>query len=104
MVFYSQNGNQRPVRLSEKTRQFAYDSLHRKYGLDTLKTMSVSLDDVDGFNELSAIKKYDHAILRIAETAPIRICEGELVSGAATLGMAIQHMIPAAYGGESICF
>lgn len=103
MIFYSQNGNQRPVRLSEKTRQFAYDSLHRKYGLDTLKTMSVSLDDVDGFNDLSAIKKYDHAILRIAETAPIRICEGELVSGAATLGMAIHHMIPAAHGGESIC-
>mgnify|MGYP007084611787 CR=1 FL=1 len=35
MEFYTQGGLRRPVRLSEKTRQFAYDSLHHKYGLDT---------------------------------------------------------------------
>ena len=103
MKFYTQNGNQRPVRLSEKTRQFAYDSLNRKYGLDTLKTMSVAVDDVENFNELSALKKYDLATMRIAETAPIRICKGERISGAATLGMAIQHRIPATHGEKSIC-
>jgi len=102
MEFYVQNGNKRPVRLSEATRQFAYDSLNRKYGLDTLKTMSVSLDDVENFSALSDIKKHDLAILRIAEKAPIRICEGEKISGAATLGLAIKHMIPATYGGNHI--
>lgn len=102
MKFYTQNENNRPVRLSEQTRQFAYDSLNRKYGLDTLKTMNVSLDDVDGFNELSAIKQYDLAIMRIAETAPIRICEGEKISGSATLGLAIKHLIPAKYNGTHI--
>ena len=71
MEFYTQNGNKRPIRLSKETRRFAYDSLNRKYGLDTLKTMSVSLDDVDGFNNLSALKKHDLAIMRIAERAPI---------------------------------
>ena len=103
MKFYTQNGGKRPVRLSEKTRQFAYDPLNRKYGIDTLKTMSISLDDVDNFNELSVLKKYDLAIMRIAEKAPIRICEGEMLSGAATLGMAIHHCIPATYGEKSIC-
>ena len=47
MEFYTQNGNKRPVRLSEKTRQFACDSLNRKYGLNTLKRMGVSLDGVE---------------------------------------------------------
>ena len=102
MEFYTQNGNRRPVRLSDKTRQFAYDSLNRKYGLDTLKTMSISLDDVENFSELSALKKYDLAITKIAETAPIRICKGEMVSGAATLGLAIKHLIPATYNGTHI--
>ena len=102
MEFYSQNGNQRPVRLSEETRTFAYHSLNRKYGIDTLKTMGVSLDDIENFNGLSALKQYDLAITRIAETAPIRICEGEMVSGAATLGLAIEHLIPATHNGKHI--
>ena len=103
MKFYTQNGGKRPVRLSEKTRQFAYDSLNRKYGIDTLKTMSISLDDVDNFNELSVLKKYDLAIMRIAEKAPIRICEGEKISGAATLGLAIKHTVPATYNCTPVC-
>ena len=103
MKFYTQNGGKRPVRLSEKTRQFAYNSLNRKYGIDTLKTMSISLDDVDNFNELSVLKKYDLAIMRIAEKAPIRICDGEMLSGAATLGLAIKHTVPATYNGTPVC-
>lgn len=102
MEFYTQNGNRRPVRLSEKTRRFAYDSLNRKYGLDTLKTMSVCLDDVENLNELPEIKKYDLAIMRIAEEAPVRICAGEKISGAATLGLAIKHLVPASYNGTPV--
>jgi formate C-acetyltransferase len=100
MEFYTQNGRQRPIRLSEETRQFAHDSLNRKYGLDTLAVMSVALDDVAGFEELSAIQKHDVAIRRIAAEAPIRICENERISGAATLGTAILHRIPVSYHGE----
>ena len=88
--------------MSDETRQFAYDSLNRKYGLDTLKTRSVSLDDVENFNELTALQKHDLAIKRIAENAPIRICEGEKISGAATLGLAIMHLIPATYNGAHL--
>ena len=102
MEFYAQNNTKRPVRLSETTRRFAYDSLNRKYGLDTLRTMGVSLDDVANINTLHQIEKQDLAILRIAEQAPIRICEGERISGAATLGLAIKHVIPATYEGTHL--
>ena len=102
MEFYAQNGKKRPVRLSEQTRAFAWDSLNRKYGRDTLKTMAVCLDDIENFESLSAIEKYDIAIGRIAAQAPIRICEGEKLSGAATLGCAIRHDIPAVYKGNAV--
>ncbi len=102
MDFYTQNNQKRPVRLSAQTRKFAYDSLNRKYGLDTLKNMWVRLDGVDDFESLSQIRQYDAAIQAIADNAPIRICEGEKISGAATLGLAIQHKIPAVYGEHSL--
>ncbi|MBE6597630.1 MAG: hypothetical protein E7641_08190 [Ruminococcaceae bacterium] len=102
MEFYAQNQNKRPIRLSEPTRKFAYDSLERRYGLDTLKTMAVELDHIEGFDELSRIEQYDLAIKKIVREAPIRICEDERISGAATLGMAIDHVIPATYGGKAI--
>ncbi len=103
MDFYTQNGNTRPIRLSEATRVFAHDSLERKYGLNTLETMSVSLDEVEEFDELSALKKHDLAIMKIAQTAPIRICDGEKLSGAATLGLAISHVVPVTYHGAPFC-
>ena len=101
MEFYCHNGK-RPVRLSEKTRLFAYESLNHKYGLDTEKTMTVEADPVDA--ELSPQKIYDLGIMAIAEKAPIRICDGELVSGAATLGEAIQHHVPANYKGVPVAY
>lgn len=100
MEFYTQGGLRRPVRLSEKTRQFAYDSLHHKYGLDTRKTDAVALDGIPNFENLTPLEQYDIAIREICKNAPIRICDGELVSGAATMGGAIKHVVPVTYGGE----
>lgn len=102
MKFYTQNGKTRPIRLSEKTRQFAYDSLQRKYGKDTLAHFSVSMDDVEYFASLPEIEQYDLAVERIAEQAPIRICDGEKISGAATLGLAIEHAVPATYDKKAV--
>lgn len=102
MEFITLSKEKCPVRLSEPTRKFAYDSLAHVYGLDTKKTPAVTLDDIPGFAELPAIKRYDTAIRRIAEEAPIRICDGELVSGAATLGKAISHCVPADFDGKAI--
>ena len=102
MEFYTQNNLVRPVRLCETTRGFAYDSLNRKYGLDTLRVSSVSLDSIDRFENLSPIEKYDCCIQYIAMQAPIRICAGERISGSATLGNSIHHLVPATYGGKPV--
>ncbi|MBE6588211.1 MAG: hypothetical protein E7647_07355 [Ruminococcaceae bacterium] len=103
MEFYTSYFEKRPVRLSDKTRLFAYRSLHEhKYGLETRSVPFVSLDNYEKFSLLSDIEKYDTAIYEIAKNAPIRICEGELLSTAATLGDAIDHAVPARYNGEQI--
>ena len=96
MEFFAVNGK-RPKRLSEETRKFAYDSLNHKYGKETFSNPAVSMDDYEGFENLSPIEKYDAIIEKIAKTAPIRICENEKVSGAATLGLGINHTVPALY-------
>ncbi len=100
MKFYTANGLERPVRLSESTRLFAYESLGHKYGLDTKKTDWVTLDGIDNFDKLTELEKYDAAIAKIASDAPIRICDGEKISGAATLGMGICHAVPASRNGD----
>lgn len=99
--FYSACG-ERPVRLSEATRRFADESLHHKYGLEMRKTMCVTLDDIANWDELEPLEHYNLAIRRICEEAPLRICDGERISGAATLGMAAQHQIPVTRNGERV--
>ena len=102
MEFYTQNKRVRPIRLTDKTRKFAYDSLNKRYGLDTLKNDGVNFDGVLGFESLSDIEKYDLAIKEIAIKSPIRICEDEKISGSATFGRAILHHVPATYKGDYI--
>ncbi len=101
MKFFAVNGK-RPVRLSEETRKFAFDSLNYKYGLEILDTPYVSMDDYEGFEKLTLLEKYDAVIEQISKTAPIRICDGEKISGSATLGMALAHNIPATFGEKPI--
>ncbi len=96
------NENIRPVRLNENIRSWADESQHGKYGDEALGWYAVELDDIPGINELSPVKKQDAAIRRIAERAPVRICEYEKVSGSATLGLAIRHKIPATLGGKPL--
>lgn len=104
MEFYTQNGKKRPIRLCEATRKFAQDSLARKYGKDTLKTDAVCIDPNENFDTLTEIEKYDTAVSKIAAEAPIRICDGERISGAATLGAAILHLVPAKYDDEILFY
>ena len=101
MVFSTAAEIKRPVRLQEATREWAYASLYGKYGDDTMKTAYVDLDDIEGFEGLSVTEKYNRAIRRIAEKAPIRICSEEKICGAATLGDAIRHLVPARYKGQN---
>ena len=101
MTFFAVNGK-RPIRLSDETRKFAFDSLNHKYGLETWSTPAVLMDGYKGFENLTSLEKYDAAIEQISKMAPIRICNGEKISGSATLGMAISHNIPATFGGNPV--
>ena len=102
MEFTSSCAAKRPVRLTEETRRFAFESLHNPYGKQALETMAVSMDETPGFSEMGDLKRYDAAVLQIAERAPIRICSGEKISGAATLGLAISHFVPATFQGQPV--
>ncbi len=101
MEFFATNGK-RPIRSSEKTRLFAYESLNHKYGLLSNKTMWVEMDGYEGFDTLTDIEKYDACIRKIAECSPLRICDGEYISGSASFGIAKGHKVPAVYKGELI--
>lgn len=100
MEFYTSSKQKRPVRLCEETRRFAKESQNFRYGRDTLRTPCVSLDHIEDFEYLSDIEKYNAAIDEIVTKAPIRIVDGELISGSETLGDAIKHNVPASYKGE----
>lgn len=102
MEFFTVSKEPRPVRLSEATRVFAYESLHHKYGQDTEKTPAALLDHIPDFSSLPPLAQHDRCIEEIVKQAPIRICPGERLSGAATLGLAIEHKIPATFRGETI--
>ncbi len=103
MEFASVNGIKRPIRCRETTRAFAWESLGHKYGLDARKTPAVSLDDIPGVEDMAQIRRYDAAIRRIAEEAPVRICENEMLSGAATLGDVIDDdRVPATLRGKNV--
>ncbi|MBR6772229.1 MAG: hypothetical protein IKM29_02435 [Clostridia bacterium] len=102
MNFFTSASEKRPVYLCEETRKFAYESMHGKYGDEAMKAYAVVLDGVLGFEEMEPLDKYDTAIKLIAQNAPLRLCEGERVVGAATLGLAIGHMVPVTYKGEAV--
>ncbi|MEA4822602.1 MAG: pyruvate formate lyase family protein [Clostridiaceae bacterium] len=89
--------------MSPPTREFARLSLDGVYGREARANYAVMLDDIPDYNMLPLQKRYDLAIQRICETAPLRITPYELVTGAATLGLAIDHYVPAVYQGQPVC-
>ncbi len=102
MTFATAARTPRPIRLQKVTREWAYTSLHGKYGDEAMRHTDLSLDHINGFEQLSELEKYDRAIREIAEHAPLRICKNEKICGAATLGGAINHDVPVTYRGERI--
>ena len=51
--YYTVCDQERPVRLSEATRRFAWESLRGKYGDLAMQTLDVSMDGVEGFEEMT---------------------------------------------------
>ncbi len=99
MNFHTVFSSPRPVQLSERTRAFAYEAMHGKYGDEAMQHPCVSFSTEQTQN-LTPQEKYNLAVTAIATEAPLRICPHESVSGAATLGKSIEHVVPAAFGEE----
>ncbi len=103
LKFYTSFCEERPIRLCEETRAFAYESLYEhKYGLNTKEHPCINFSSNDEILRLSPQKKYDAAIRAIAENSPIRICKDEKISCAATLGDAINHWVPIRIDDEHV--
>lgn len=92
----------RPIRLSESTREFAKESLSGKYGTQAKQHPFVEPDFNGRFDELSDYEKYDIIIDTIVKNCPIRVTENELICGSATLGLAIEHRVPAVRNNDYI--
>ena len=102
MNFYCATWLSRPVRLSDETRRFAYESMHGKYGDMARRTPFVSVDSIPGFDGMDKTEQYSRCIDKIARSCPIRIIDGEKLVGSATLGSAIDHRVPAARNGNPV--
>ena len=75
MEFYTVYKEPRPVRLCEATRQFAYDSLeNHAYGLEAMKTASVSMDHIEGFAAMTPLEKERLICARSRKNAPSAWC------------------------------
>lgn len=103
MKFPTASKTPRPIRLSPSIRAWAWESLHGKYGTEALQTPYIDVSDRE-FHGWDDVDGYDYAIRTIAEKAPLRITEEELISGSATLGSAIWfwHNVPAWKNGASV--
>jgi len=102
MEFTCGTGFVRPIRLSESTREFAWRSLHGYYGDEADKVPCISMDDVECLEQMKKVDLYDLCIRAIAEKAPVRIIPEERLCGAAVLGDAIRHLVPARYNNDII--
>ena len=61
MKFDSAIGLDRPVRLSQATRTFAWESLNARYGKEALENGSVPLDGIPGVAGMAPLDQYDLA-------------------------------------------
>lgn len=102
MIFTTASSHPRPIRLSENIRAWANESMHGKYGDEAIQNDAVHCDQIPDFQDLSPIGQYDAAIRQIALYAPVRICPEEKICGAATLGLAISHQVPARFQGKPV--
>ncbi len=96
-------GRERPARLRDETRRFALESMKGRYGDEARSCPAVSLDGIEDYDALSPDEQYALAVETIVRDCPLRFVDGELVTGSATLGAAIGHVVPAYRNGRAVC-
>ena len=85
--------NEETKRLSESTRHLAGRALSGEWRR-ALVDQGLSLASRDDLKDASPEKKYAAGVLLIAQSAPLRIVEGEKIVGSATLKLATGHILP----------
>ena len=83
--------------------------MHGMYGDEAIKNLAIELPNTDAFRQLPLIDQQDAALMAVCKEAPIRICEEELISGSATLGVAFRypgawHCLPALLDGKALAY
>ena len=82
-------------RLSDFTRDFCERSIKGEYGQALAKDFCAIVRDPD-YAKKDLVSQYNACVKAIVEQAPIRLIEGELLSGSATFDLARDHKVPAA--------
>ena len=84
-----------PRRLSELTHKLCKRAMSGEFGKALTANYCAIVDDPD-YEKLDPFRQYNVCIKAIVEQAPIRLTDGELLSGSATLNKAREHEVPAA--------
>ncbi len=82
-------------RLSDFTRDFCERSLKGEYGQALAKDFCAIVRDPD-YAKKDPVSQYTACVKAIVEQAPVRLIDGELLSGSATFDLARNHKVPAA--------
>ena len=87
-----------PRRLSDLTHALCQRALSGEFGKQITANYCAIIDDPD-YDSWDPYTQYNACIRAIVEQAPIRLTDGELLSGSATLNKAREHEVPAALKG-----
>ena len=85
-----------PKYLSKQTHDLCRRTLSGEFGKVMINHRCAVIDD-PAYPSMSQIEQYNAGIKAIVEQAPIRLIDGELLSGSATLDLARSHEVPAVW-------
>ena len=84
-----------PRRLSQLTHDLCKRAMSGEFGKEIAANYCAIVDDPD-YDKRDCYTQYNTCLQAIVEQAPIRLTDGELLSGSATLNKAREHEVPAA--------
>ena len=82
-------------RLSPQTHEFCARALRGEFGREMEKDFCAIVDDAQ-FAQKNAYEQYNTCLSAIVSQSPIRLIDGELLSGSATYQKARRHQVPVA--------
>lgn len=100
VFFESYTAYPRPVRLCNETRALAKKYLSGEVSGKIVENGFIEIESSRAFEKKTATEKYDYAVRKLAETAPISADAECLLTASASMGGALQHVMPVAYRGQ----